>query len=92
MAMTLDGSPKFKKEFNDYKEKISKITNEDFRSELEEYLRKLVIEVKNLDIMHGELSMHRELPNGVLDSRNSIVSLRKTLDKKLESWERAQNA
>lgn len=90
MTLTVESSPRFKKEISDYKEKISKITNEDLKSELEDYLRTLVSEVRNLDVMHGELSVRRDLPSGVLDSRSNIISIRKKLEKKLESWKRAQ--
>lgn len=92
MTLAIESSPRFKKEITQYKEKIAKITNESLKSELEGYLKTLISEVKNLDIMHGELAVRKDLPSGVLDSRNNIVSVRKKLEKKLESWERAQKS
>jgi len=91
MAINLESSPKFREDFQNLKEKISKIEKEDLKNELEGYLRNLVSEVRNLDVMHGELSMHRELSNGVHDSRGKIVELRKKIEKKLNAWERAKS-
>lgn len=91
MAINLESNPKFKEDFQKLKEKISKIDQENLKSELEGYLRHLMSEVRNLDVMHGELTMHRELSNGVHDSRGKIVELRKKIEKKLNAWERAKS-
>lgn len=91
MAINLEKSKRFQEDINMLKEKISKITKEDLKTELEGYLKVIISEVRNLDIMHEELTMHRELSNGVHDSRGKIAEIRRKLDKKLDSWERANS-
>lgn len=90
MAINLESSPKFREDFNNLRDRISKINNnESLKSELESLLRVLVTEVRSIDVMHGELTMHRELSEGVLNSRSRLLETRKKIIKKLESWERA---
>jgi hypothetical protein len=91
MAINLESSPKFREDFIKLKERISKIPEGDIKVQLEGYLRTLVSEVRNLDVMHGELTMRKDLPNGVSDSRTKIVEMRKKIDRILESWERANS-
>lgn len=89
MAITLEQSNKFKKEFTTYQEKINKVTNETIKAELKGYLQELLNAVRSIDMHHQELSMRKDLPSGVSDARTNIVSIRKKLDRKLEAWARA---
>lgn len=85
MAISLESNPKFIKDFNKLREEISQITDDNLKTELESHLKNLIFEVKKLDIMHGELSMHNALPKGVSDSRSKIQEIRKKIEKKLIS-------
>lgn len=89
MAITLEQSNKFKKEFTTYQEKINKVNDDKIKLELKGYLQELLNAVRSIDMHHQELSMRKDLPSGVSDARTNIVSIRKKLDRKLEAWARA---
>lgn len=88
--LTLLKSEKFQTEYKKFQEKISSVTNESIKKELDELLRKLVAEVQNIDRQHSEVSATKQLSISATDSRNSIAEIRRTLDRKLSDWEEAQ--
>lgn len=85
--LKLNQSSVFKEEYEIFKNKIEKIENPNFKDELNALLSKLVQEVRNLDILHNELAVTNKLPIGTTDSRNSILSLRHQLIRKLKDWD-----
>lgn len=85
MAINLESSPKFREDFIKLTRQISRILDENLKSELEGLLKNLIFEVKKLDTIHGELIMHREISKEVSDSRNKIQEIRKKIDKKLKT-------
>lgn len=84
--LTLLKSEKFQNEYKKFQEIISSITNESTKKELEDLLKKLVVEVQNIDRQHSEISAAKQLSISATDSRNSIAEIRKKLDQKLSDW------
>jgi flagellar biosynthesis chaperone FliJ len=89
-VLTLLKSEKFQNEYKKFQENISSITNESTKKELEDLLKKLVVEVQNIDRQHSEISAAKQLSISATDSRNSIAEIRKKLDQKLSDWAAAQ--
>ena len=77
-------SPRFQEEYQGYKEKIKKISNDSAKKELDILLNKLVNEVKMLDGFHQQMLSNKTLPIGASDAKNRIVELRKAIVKKIE--------
>jgi hypothetical protein len=85
-VLTLLKSEKFQNEYKKFQEIISSITNESTKKELEDLLKKLVVEVQNIDRQHSEISAAKQLSISATDSRNSIAEIRKKLNQKLSDW------
>ena len=88
--LTLLKSEKFQSEYKNFQEKISAVTNETVRADLENLLKRLVTEVQNIDRQHGEITMTKQLSISATDSRNAIAEIRRTLDRRLSDWAEAQ--
>jgi hypothetical protein len=84
--LTLLKSEKFQKEYKDFQDKISTVTNENIKKELEGLLSKLVNEVKSLDLQHQELSTTKQFPITASDARSNIIEIRKQIDRRLRDW------
>ena len=69
--------------FND---KISAVSDESVRLELQGILQNLLKEVKYLDQQHQDLSSNNRLPSSAIDSRQNITLIRKNLINKLRDW------
>lgn len=91
MLPTLENSEKFKTEFNNFKSKISEITNDAVKKDLNEKLTQLLREVRFIDMQHQELLMRKEIPSMVPDSRSKLSEVRKYIIKKLEDWDRSNS-
>ena len=89
MSLTIERSERFQKEYKNFYDRISKLTNESHRKELENLLKKLVVEVRIMDSQHQNLYRKNEMPAMVVDSRNNIQSIRKEISRKLEDCERS---
>jgi len=85
--LKLGTSPIFKQEYDIFISKIDSIEDPKFRDELNTLLSKLVSEVRNIDQLHGELSVTNRLPLGAKDSRQSIIGIRRLLVNKLRDYE-----
>lgn len=88
--MQLSKSQRFLKEYEDFKNKISKISNPDKRKELTDLLNQLINEVKALDNKHNEITQMSRMPSSVSDIRESLSSIRKTLHSRLDDYNRSQ--
>jgi hypothetical protein len=86
--MQLIKNPRFLKEYEDFKSRISKIPDASKQSELQVLLGQLVSEVKALDIKHNDLGRVSSLPSGVSDTREALFNLRKTLSNRLSDYEK----
>ena len=85
--LNLEKSENFQKEYNEFNEKISAISNESVRLELQGMLQNLLKEVRYIDQQHQDLSLNNRLPAGAIDSRQNVVLIRKNLISKLRDWE-----
>ena len=89
--LNLEKSENFQKEYNEFNERISAVSNESVKLELHGMLQNLLKEVKYLDQQHQDLSSNNRLPTSAIDSRQNIVVLRKNLIAKLRDWKEIQN-
>ena len=85
--LKLNQSSIFKKEYEFFTNKINQIENLEFKEECNHLLSTLLLEVKNLDTLHNELSVTNRLPIGTSDARNTITTLRQQLITKLKDWD-----
>jgi hypothetical protein len=81
--MQLSKSPKFLQEYEEFKNKINKISNPDKKRELTDLLNQLVNEVRALDNKHAEITQFSKLPSSVSDIRENLFNIRKTLSNRL---------
>lgn len=81
--MRLIDNEKFKKEYSEFQEKISKITDENIRKDLTKLLTQLVLSVKNLDQKHTEI-VAGMMPSTTSEIRDNILEIRKTIYRKLD--------
>ena len=81
--LNLEKSENFQKEYNEFNEKISAISNESVRLELQGMLQNLLKEVRYIDQQHQDLSLNNRLPSGAIDTRQHITLIRKNLMKVL---------
>lgn len=81
---TIQNHPRFKKDLEDFKNKISTLADENDKSIAEGLLRDLIIHVKKLDSMHTEMAYTHTLSNVGDELRENIRNARIKLDKKLK--------
>jgi hypothetical protein len=79
--LTLLKSEKFQKDYRDYKTAIASLTNPDTKKRAEQLLTKLVNEVKFIDSRHQELFLTGNTPARLEESKLTINSIRKQLDR-----------
>jgi len=89
--MKLETSEKFKKEFEDYRERIEKISKESLKLELTGLLKEMLSKVRSIDVQHNQLFERKSLPTSVVDTRSNLLEIRRKIDKKLKDWERAES-
>lgn len=80
-------SPRFQAEYQVYQNKIERISNSDIKNQATILLKTLVSEIKKLDSQHQEMFSGNQLPMALGDVRNSIVTIRKKIDKLCKDWE-----
>jgi hypothetical protein len=90
MLPTLENSEKFKTEFNSFRERISQITNEPVKKDLNGKLTELLREVRAIDQQHHTMFMSKELPNMIPESRSKLAEVRNYIIAKLTDWDRSQ--
>ena len=88
MLPTLENSERFKTEFNNWKSRIDKITNERVRGELNNKMTQLLREVRAVDQQHKDVLMAKQLPNMIADSRNKLSEIRQSIARQLEDYEK----
>lgn len=76
---------RFQTEYLDFSQKISKIEGGSFRIQCETLLKKLVAEVRNLELYHQDITYtnNKFSKDYLLTCRSNISSLRQQLKKKL---------
>jgi len=85
--MQLSKSERFIQEYEDFKSRISKISDPKKQAELTSLLNQLVAEVRAIDSKHTEISMMGRLPGAVTDLRENLTNIRKSLVNKLQGHE-----
>jgi hypothetical protein len=91
MLPTLENSERFKTEFNDWKSRIDKITNDRVKSELNNKMTQLLREVRAVDQQHRDVLMAKQLPNMIADSRNTLSEIRQSIARQLEDYEKVKS-
>lgn len=90
MMQTIQSSERFKKEYLDFQERISKVTDGILQQNLTTKLTTLKELVMYLDRQHETLFVSNKLGSDVKETRDEIVSVRKQISESLANWERAQ--
>lgn len=80
---TLEHNERFRNDYDRYKTAIEKVTNESLKTEMEMLLNSLLREVRKIDEEHQAMFTAGRMPTTVIDSRNRITEIRKSLDIKL---------
>jgi hypothetical protein len=79
--LSLLKSKKFQNEYNQYQDKIEKITDLSTRNQAMTLLKTLAAEVKKLDSQHQDMFAGNQVPMGLSDVRSNIISIRKKIEK-----------
>jgi hypothetical protein len=85
--MQLSKSERFIKEYEEFKEKIAKVSDPKKQAELTALLNQMLAEVRAIDSKHSEISMMGRLPGAVNDLRENLTSIRKNLVNRLQGYE-----
>ena len=80
--MRLIDSPRFKTEYSQFQEKISKILNKEIQKELSQLLKQLLLEIKTLDLKHSEIIIAKN-NFGLNETKDRILELRKKIQNKI---------
>lgn len=89
MTQSIFQSARFQEDYNRYKSVIEKMSDGQFKTEVDGLLSKLVSEVKKLDGMHMEMVFTKQLPTMGSDFKENIISIRKQLENKIRDWQEA---
>jgi chemotaxis regulatin CheY-phosphate phosphatase CheZ len=93
MLPTIENSERFKTEYNNFKTRISDITDNDrLRLELSDKLNDLLKEVRYVDSQHMDILMAKQLTNIVEDTRSRMLELRQTIDRSLSNYEKTKQS
>jgi len=84
MLPTIEKSAIFQAEVKDWKEKISKIQDENVQKIIAQLVNDLVKEVRYLDSQHQTTGGAFNIPSTVNESRDKIFNIRKTINKKIQ--------
>jgi hypothetical protein len=87
--MLLSTNPRFIQEYKELTEKISRISSDDKRNELNDLLKKLVAEVKAIDLDHQELAFSPKLSSDATNRKQNLITIRKNLFDKVKDCEKA---
>jgi hypothetical protein len=86
--MQLSKSKPFLAEYAMISDKISKITDQKIKSEMEILIKQLVREVQAIDMLHEELVGGGKMPSKSGESKGNLISVRKKIASKLEEYEK----
>jgi hypothetical protein len=91
MIQKIQNSERFKKEYKQFQDRISKVTNESLQKKLTEMLLNLKEQIMFLDRQHEQVYVSFRIPTDVQETRSSISQIRKSLEDKLTTWESGQS-
>lgn len=86
--LSLEKSQTFQNEMKQYRELSGKISDPNLKNEINELVRKLLWEVKNIDTQHNNMITTRKMPVFVQESKQKIQELRSRLQKILRDYKR----
>jgi molecular chaperone GrpE (heat shock protein) len=86
-VLELIKSQRFQIEYQGYKDRVEKITDDNVKNQASGLLKTLLNEVKKLDSQHQEMFSGNQIPMGLSDVRSGIVGIRKKLDTLLKDCE-----
>ena len=84
-------SESFQNDYNNYKNKIEKITDESLKNQLQNFLNKLVAHVKAFDKEHSEMIYSKSIRLGN-DHKDGSAEVRKVIERKLRDWDQIQKS
>jgi predicted nuclease with TOPRIM domain len=86
----LTNNPRFQKEYEEFSQKISRIKDENAKTQINLILQKLLSEARSIDRQHEELMTGGKLAvDRVSDHRSALTQYRQQLVKRLEECQRA---
>ena len=92
MIPKLATNPRFVEDCQRYQARIDAIKDQGNKSALEKLLRQLIEQVGYIDRSHDQVILTGRMGDDIADIRSNIVSIKKTLDTKLDQIERSNFA
>lgn len=89
MIPTLRTNKTILEDLKQYQDSIDQITDEALQAELSGLLRKLKDQVGHIDRNHEQLLVSGRIPTEIGEIRTNIISIKKSLDSKIDIWKRA---
>jgi len=89
MIPTLRTNKAILDDLKNYQESIDQITDEVLKAELSGLLRSLKEQVGHIDRNHEQLLISGRIPTEIGDIRSTIISIKKSLDSKIDIWKRS---
>lgn len=82
-------SERFQKDLENYQKIINSIDNVTVKNQCENFLNKLILEVKKFDHDHEQMIFSKDISKNP-PGRNKIVEFRKILEKKIKEYKDAK--
>ena len=90
MSNLLEKSSRFQEDYTRYQSAIAEMPEGDFKQDVNQLLKKLVGEIKNLDSMHMEMVYTRQLPSMGGDMKQGITAIRRQLENKIKDYQQSK--
>jgi hypothetical protein len=90
MIPTLRTNKKILEDYKMYQDAIDQISDQSLKQELIGLLEKLKIQVGYIDRNHEQLLISGRIPTEIGDIRANIISIKKSLDSKIDMWNRSK--
>lgn len=90
MIPTLKTNNKIVEDLKRYQDSIDQIEDLNLRTDLNSLLEKLKIEISHIDRNHQQLLITGRIPTEITDIRANIISIKKSLDSKIDMWKRSK--
>lgn len=87
--MQLIKNPRFVKEYEEFSNKIERLSDENIKKEMKQLLNQLVAAVKSIDREHGDIVLVKKLPQAVGEHKHTISEIRKKIVHKLMECEKS---
>jgi hypothetical protein len=87
--LSLEKSQTFQNEMKTYRELLENLSDPNLKKEVNELIRKLLWEVKNIDIQHNNMITTRKMPAFVDESKHKIQEIRSRLQKLSKDFKRS---